>query len=63
VPSLQSGSVLLINQYLYQHDDWDEELIDARGVELTNRILRTWPGPSADVWPVAAPPAQPVESR
>lgn len=51
---LAKRSVLLINQHLCQHDDWNEALIDARGRELTNRIVRTWPGPSADVWPAAA---------
>jgi len=45
---LAKRSVLLINQHLCQHDDWNEQLIDARGAELTDRILRTWPGPSAD---------------
>jgi hypothetical protein len=48
---LAKRSVLLINQLLCQHDDWNEQLIDARGTELTDRILRTWPGPSADRWP------------
>jgi hypothetical protein len=51
---LSKRSVLLINQYLCQYDDWNEELIDARGAELTDRILRTWPGPTANGWPVPA---------
>jgi hypothetical protein len=51
---LMKRSVLLINQHLCQHDDWNEELIDARGADLTDRILRTWPGPTANRWPVAA---------
>jgi hypothetical protein len=54
---LARRSVLLINQHLCQHDDWNEELIDARGAELAERVLRTWPGPDADVWPGIAPAA------
>jgi hypothetical protein len=47
---LAKRSVLLINQRLCQHDHWDEDLIDQRGRELTDRIIRTWPGPDAPVW-------------
>ena len=47
---LRKRSVLLINQHLCQHDHWDEHLIDERGRELTDRIIRTWPGPKASVW-------------
>jgi hypothetical protein len=48
---LAKRSVLLINQRLCQHDHWDEQLIDARGAELTGHILRIWPGPSSGTWP------------
>jgi hypothetical protein len=41
--ALAAASVLLINQQLVQHQEWDEHQIDARGSELTERILRTWP--------------------
>jgi hypothetical protein len=47
---LARRSVLLINQRLCQHDHWDEDLIDQRGRELADRIIRTWPGPDASVW-------------
>jgi Protein of unknown function (DUF1524) len=47
---LAKRSVLLINQQLCQHQEWNEELIDARGEELTDRILRIWPGPEATTW-------------
>lgn len=47
---LAKRSVLLINQRLCQHKHWDEDLIDQRGRELTDRIIRTWPGPTASVW-------------
>jgi hypothetical protein len=47
---LAKRSVLLINQRLCQHDRWDEDHIDQRGRELTDRIIRTWPGPTASVW-------------
>lgn len=47
---LEKRSVLLINQHLCKHHEWNEELIDQRGKELTNRIVRTWPGPDASVW-------------
>jgi hypothetical protein len=48
---LAKRSVLLINQHLCQHEEWNEHLIDERGKRLTENILRTWPGPSSDVWP------------
>jgi hypothetical protein len=48
---LASRSVLLINQRLCQHDQWDEEHIDARSADLAERIMRTWPEPDAAVWP------------
>lgn len=41
--ALAAASVLLINQQLVQHQAWDEQRIDARGIELAERILRTWP--------------------
>lgn len=44
-------SLLLINQRLCQNDDWNEELIDERSVDLSERVMRTWPGPDSDVWP------------
>jgi Protein of unknown function DUF262/Protein of unknown function (DUF1524) len=47
---LAKRSVLLINQHLCQHDRWNEDLIDQRGRELTDRIMHTWPGPHASVW-------------
>jgi hypothetical protein len=46
----QRRSVLLINQQLVRHDVWDEQKIDERGVDLAERILRTWPAPDSDVW-------------
>jgi hypothetical protein len=52
---LVKRSVLLINQQLCQHDDWNDALIDKRGKQLADHIVRTWPGPDADVWPEAAP--------
>lgn len=48
---LAKRSVLLINQQLCQNSRWDEGLIDARSADLTDRILRTWPGPTSAVWP------------
>jgi hypothetical protein len=51
---LARRSVLLINQQLVQHQTWDEAKIDARGHDLTERILRSWPGPGAHAWPTAA---------
>lgn len=53
---LEKRSVLLINQSLCQHDDWNEELIDERGADLAARALRRWPGPDSDTWPGAANP-------
>jgi len=50
---LAKRSVLLINQQLVRHDHWDEERIDARGGDLAERILRTWPGPDSEIWPAA----------
>ena len=47
---LAKRSVLLINQRLCQHEHWNEGLIDQRGHELTDRVIRTWPGPDANVW-------------
>lgn len=47
---LAKRSVLLINQRLCQYDHWNEDLIDQRGRELTNRIIRTWPAPDAPAW-------------
>jgi hypothetical protein len=47
---LAKRSALLINQRLCEHKHWDEGLIDERGHELTDRIIRTWPGPTASVW-------------
>jgi hypothetical protein len=51
---LARRSVLLINQQLCLHEEWNESLIDERGRELTERILRTWPGPDSDAWPAPA---------
>lgn len=50
---LAKRSVLLINQHLCQRNDWNEQLIDGRSAELTERIVRIWPGPAADGWPLA----------
>jgi hypothetical protein len=52
---LAKRSVLLINQRLCQHDEWNEAPIDQRGNDLAERILRTWPGPEADIWPETVP--------
>jgi hypothetical protein len=57
---LATRSVLLINQQLVEHDQWNEELIDERAVDLTDRVLRTWPGPDSDAWPAQAPAAVPA---
>jgi hypothetical protein len=47
---LAKRSQLLVNQRLCRHETWDEQLIDARGAELTQMILATWPGPGDPVW-------------
>lgn len=47
---LGTRSVLLINQQLCQNEVWNEDLIDNRGRDFTDRILRTWPGPDSPVW-------------
>lgn len=52
---LARRSLLLVNQSLCQNDEWDEGRIDSRGVDLTERILRTWPGPQAPDWPDLQP--------
>lgn len=52
---LAKRSVLLINQRLCQHSEWGERLIDQRGHEMTEGILRTWPGPDSNAWPQTAP--------
>ncbi|HEX5761652.1 MAG TPA: HNH endonuclease family protein [Solirubrobacterales bacterium] len=52
---LSRRSLLLINQSLCQSEEWNEGLIDARGADLTERILRTWPGPQAPGWPDSLP--------
>ncbi|HEV7678915.1 MAG TPA: DUF262 domain-containing protein [Candidatus Dormibacteraeota bacterium] len=48
---LKKRSVLLINQRLCEHAEWDEARIDARGTELADGILRAWPGPDSNAWP------------
>jgi Protein of unknown function DUF262/Protein of unknown function (DUF1524) len=45
---LADRSQLLINQRLCNNTIWDEELIDARGLEYANYVLETWPGPEGD---------------
>jgi hypothetical protein len=50
---LLDRSVLLINQRLCQHTEWDEQRIDDRSAELTERVLRTWPAPNSDFWPAS----------
>lgn len=57
---LAKRSVLLINQQLCEHEEWNEDLIDHRGAELAGRITRIWPGPDADVWQVAEAAASPA---
>jgi hypothetical protein len=52
---LARRSVLLINTHLCQHEHWDEEQIDQRGADLTERVLRTWPGPDSSAWATEAP--------
>jgi hypothetical protein len=47
---LAKRSLLLINQHLCQNETWDEDLLDQRGKDFTNRILRTWPGPESSFW-------------
>jgi hypothetical protein len=51
---LGKRSVLLINQHLVQHEEWNEQLIDERSADLAERIMRTWPGPDSDSWPATA---------
>ncbi len=53
---LAKRSVLLINQSLCQHENWNEERIDERGADLAARILQGWPGPDSDIWPAASTP-------
>jgi hypothetical protein len=48
---LKRRSLLLINQSLCDHDEWNEVLIDQRGADLAQRVMRTWPGPDAESWP------------
>lgn len=57
---LAKRSVLLINQQLCEHEEWNEDLIDHRGAELAERITHIWPGPDADVWQVAEAAASPA---
>jgi hypothetical protein len=45
--ALAAASVLLINQQLTLHTSWGENEIDARGADLTRRILRSWPRPAS----------------
>lgn len=52
---LRKRSLLLINQQLCHHDEWNEHLIDERGEELARRIVRSWPGPDAQTWASATP--------
>ncbi len=54
--ALADASLLLVNQRLVQNDTWDETKIDARSGDLADAILRTWPGPDSERWPVASPP-------
>ncbi len=41
---LNKGSILMINKELEQREQWDEAAIDARGAELTDALLKRWPG-------------------
>ena len=50
---LKRRSLLLINQSLCDHDEWNEALIDQRGADLAKRVMRTWPGLDAESWPMA----------
>jgi hypothetical protein len=50
---LKRRSLLLINQSLCEHDEWNEALINERAADLAQRVMRTWPGPDAQSWPAA----------
>jgi hypothetical protein len=55
---LARRSVLLINQQLCEHAEWNEQLIDERSADLAERILRTWPAPDSEAWPTTEEPAE-----
>jgi Protein of unknown function DUF262/Protein of unknown function (DUF1524) len=57
---LAERSQLLVNQHLCANETWEEEHIDARGTELCGFVLRTWPGPDAEVW-LASPDVHELE--
>lgn len=42
---LAQHSVLLLNNELAQHDEWNEATITARGERLADKIIGLWPGP------------------
>ncbi len=46
---LNKGSILMINKEIEQREHWDEDAIDARGTELTDALLKRWPGLEAFV--------------
>jgi hypothetical protein len=56
---LAKRSQLLVNQNLCANEAWDEEHIDTRGGELCDYILRTWPGPEAEIWLTSLGTAEP----
>lgn len=60
---LATRSVLLINQQLVRHNQWDESRIDARGADFAERILRTWPGPNSKLWRSAQAAGVPPDPR
>lgn len=53
-PALAKHSLLLLNQRITAHEEWDEASIDARGSDLAASICRIWPGPESS-WTNADP--------
>ena len=58
---LNSGSKLLLNPRLIDEfgAQFDEAAIEARGADLTRKIISIWPGPSSSAWgvtPIATEP-------
>jgi hypothetical protein len=44
-PALVKHSLLLLNQEITTHDDWNEQTTDARGAWLSQLICQLWPRP------------------
>ena len=44
-PALATHSLLLLNQQITTHDEWNEQTIDARGARLSQLICQLWPRP------------------